>query len=213
MIVIAALALSGLAARLVQIQGVDAAHYASYGSQEVYQRVALPALRGAIYDRNGNLLAASASRVDVVADDYLVTDLDAGLGPLASILGLPATTLRAKLTEHSGYVPLAYQVSDAVEQKVASLDLPYLSFEPDVARTDPDGNLFSPVLGIVGFGGRALSGLEYMDNCAARRLARLRGRADRPERAGSARARRPTSSPPARARASCSPWTSRSSSR
>ena len=59
MLVIAALALTGLAARLVQIQGVDAVHYASYGAQEVYQRVALPALRGAIYDRNGNLIAAS----------------------------------------------------------------------------------------------------------------------------------------------------------
>jgi len=46
MLVIAALALSGLAVRLVQIQGVDAVHYAAYGSQEVYQRVALPALRG-----------------------------------------------------------------------------------------------------------------------------------------------------------------------
>ena len=53
MLVIAGLALTGLAARLVQIQGLDAVQYAAYGSQEVYQRVALPALRGAIYDRNG----------------------------------------------------------------------------------------------------------------------------------------------------------------
>ena len=73
MVAIAALALSGLAARLVQIQGVDAVHYASYGAREVYQRVALPALRGAVYDRSGNLIAASSPRVDVVADDYLVT--------------------------------------------------------------------------------------------------------------------------------------------
>ena len=87
---------------------------------------------------------------------------DSALSP--RILGLPVATLRAKLSEHSGYVPLAYQVDGAVEAKVAALDLPYVSFIPDVARTDPDGNLFSPVLGIVGFGGRALSGLEYMEN-------------------------------------------------
>ena len=87
---------------------------------------------------------------------------DSALSP--QILGLPVATLRAKLSEHSGYVPLAYQVDGAVEAKVAALDLPYVSFIPDVARTDPDGNLFSPVLGIVGFGGRALSGLEYMEN-------------------------------------------------
>jgi uncharacterized membrane protein affecting hemolysin expression len=29
-------------------------------------------LRGAIYDRNGSLLAASSSRVDVVSDNFLV---------------------------------------------------------------------------------------------------------------------------------------------
>ncbi|MGO9334669.1 MAG: peptidoglycan D,D-transpeptidase FtsI family protein [Acidimicrobiales bacterium] len=164
MVAIAALALSGLAARLVQIQGVDAVHYASYGAREVYQRVALPALRGAIYDRNGNLIAASSPRVDVVADDYLVTGPKTGLNRLAPILGLSVPALRAKLSEHSGYVPLAYQVSGAVEVKVADLDLPYLSFAPDVARTDPDGNLFSPILGIVGFSGKGLSGLEYLEN-------------------------------------------------
>ena len=164
MVAIAALALSGLAARLVQIQGVDAVHYASYGAREVYQRVALPALRGAVYDRSGNLIAASSPRVDVVADDYLVTGPKAGLNRLASILGLSVPALRAKLSQHSGYVPLAYQVSGTVEQRVADLALPYLSFAPDVARTDPDGNLFSPILGIVGFSGKGLSGLEYLKN-------------------------------------------------
>ena len=164
MLVVAALALTGLAARLVQIQGLDAVQYASYGSQEVYQRMALPALRGAIYDRNGNLIAASSPRVDVVADDYLVNGSRADRATLASILGLSVQALSAKLNERNGYVPLAYQVSPAVEQKVAALDLPYLTFAPDIARTDPDGNLFSPLLGIVGFSGKGLSGLEYLEN-------------------------------------------------
>ncbi len=164
MLIIAGLALMGLAARLVQIQGLDAVQYAAYGSQEVYQRVALPALRGAIYDRNGNLLAASSPRVDIIADDYLVNGSKTDLGRLASALRLPVAVLWAKLSERNGYVPLAYQVSGTVQEKVAELDLPYLTFAPDVARTDPDGNLFSPLLGIVGFSGQGLSGLEYLDN-------------------------------------------------
>ena len=166
MLAIAALSLSGLAARLIQVQGVDAARYASYGAQEVYQRIALPSLRGAIYDRNGNLLAASSSRVDVVADDFLVTGSAPGadLSRLSTILGVTTSELQAKLSEHRGYVPLAYQVTSAVEQKVASLDLPYLSFVPDTVRTDPDGLLFTPILGIVGFSGKGLAGLEYLEN-------------------------------------------------
>ena len=164
MVVIAALALTGLAARLVQVQGVDAARYASYGAQEVYQRIALPSLRGAIYDRNGSLLAASSSRVDVVSDNFLVKSPGTDLARLGSILGLPIATLRAKLSERRGYVPLAYEIGGAVEQKVASLNLPNLSFAPDTVRTDPDGQLFSPILGIVGFSGRGLAGLEYLEN-------------------------------------------------
>jgi cell division protein FtsI (penicillin-binding protein 3) len=164
MLVISALALSGLAARLVQVQGLDASRYASYGAQEVDQRIALPSLRGAIYDRNGNLLAASSSRVDVIADDFLVKSPATGLGQLASVLGLPIATLRSKLHEHRGYVPLASEVTGSVEQKVANLNLPYVSFSPDTMRTDPDGQLFSPILGIVGFGGKGLAGLEYLEN-------------------------------------------------
>ena len=128
MLVIAALALSGLAARLVQIQGVDAVHYASYGAQEVYQRVALPALRGAIYDRNGNLIAASSPRVDVVADDYLVPGAeDRPQPPRLDTRICRCRCCEAKLSERNGYVPLAYQVNGTVEQKIASLDLPYLT--------------------------------------------------------------------------------------
>ncbi len=164
MLVISALALAGLAARLVQIQGVDAGRYASYGAQEVYARVPLPALRGAIYDRDGNLLAASSSRVDVVADDYLVGGRDTGVNRLASILRLSVPALRAKLRRHSGYVPLAYDVTGSVETRVASLNLPYLSYVPDNLRTDPDGQLFSPILGVVGFSGQGLTGLEYLQN-------------------------------------------------
>ena len=94
-------------------------------------------------------------RVDVVADDYLVAGGKLGLGRLASILGLPVATLRAKLSRaqrlRATRVPGRAEPS---RHKVAALDLPYVSFIPDVARTDPDGDLFSPVLGIVGFGGR-----------------------------------------------------------
>ena len=88
----------------------------------------------------------------------------ADLGRLSTILGVTTSDLQAKLSEHRGYVPLAYQVTSAVEQKVAGLDLPYLSFVPDTVRTDPDGLLFTPILGIVGFSGKGLAGLEYLEN-------------------------------------------------
>ena len=147
--------------RVVDIQDIGAAKYAAYGSSELYAKVTIPALRGAIYDRNGNLLAVSVPRVDVVSDDFLVSNPDASLAKLAHLLAVPAASLHRLLTEARGYVTLARQVTPSTEQAIESLGLPNISFVPDPARVDPDLNLFNPLLGQVGFDGTGLSGIEY----------------------------------------------------
>ena len=165
MVVLSAAMLVLLAARVLDVQGLNAAKYASYGQAEQYQRVTLPALRGTLYDRNGNLLAASVPRVDIVSDDFLIhsraTAASSAVG-LAHVLGLPEPRVVAMLSERNGFVPLADDVSRATESKVAALDLPFVSFVPDEMREDPTGSLFAPLLGIVGYGGKGLSGLEYL---------------------------------------------------
>jgi len=161
LVFVAVLLVAALVARVVDVQGLRAAKYAAYGDSELYQKVTLPALRGSIYDRSGNLLAVSVPRVDVVSDDFLVSDPDTDLATLAHLLGISAPVLQADLRERRGYVTLARQVGPATEAAVAALGLPELSFVPDPERVDPDGLLFSPLLGIVGFAGTGLSGLEY----------------------------------------------------
>ncbi len=163
LVLVAFALVSLLLARVVDVQGLGAARYAAYGNSELYQKVTLPALRGAIYDRNGNLVAVSVPRVDVVSDDFLVSNPGTDLGALSRILGLAPAALRSALTQRRGYVTLARQVSPATEAAVRALNLPNLTFIPDPARVDPDGDLFAPVLGVVGFAGTGLSGLEYQD--------------------------------------------------
>ncbi len=163
LLVVLSVGLAFLAWNVLNDQGFSAAKYAAYGRSELYRTVSLPALRGTIYDRNGNVLAVSVPRVDVVADDFLVNKESVDLVALSRLLGVPPATLLAKLSQHSGYVPLAYQVDARLESKIAALDLPYLSFVPDTERVDPAGSLFSPLLGIVGWGDKGLSGIEYRD--------------------------------------------------
>lgn len=163
LVFVAFVLVSLLLARVVDVQGLGAARYAAYGNSELYQKVTLPALRGAIYDRNGNLIAVSVPRVDVVSDDFLVSNPATDLGALSRILGLAPSALRSALTQRRGYVTLARQVSPATEAAVQALNLPNLTFIPDPERIDPAGNLFAPVLGVVGFAGTGLSGLEYQD--------------------------------------------------
>jgi cell division protein FtsI (penicillin-binding protein 3) len=156
-----AFGLAYLGWNVVDTELFSAAKYASYGESELYSRVALPALRGTIYDRNGSILAVSVPRVDVVSDDFLVSKPTTDLFRLSSLLGVPPSRLEHKLSERAGYVPLAYEISSATEAKIAALDLPNISFVPDTERIDPAGDLFAPLLGIVGWGDKGLSGIEY----------------------------------------------------
>ena len=148
---------------VLDTQVFAAGKYSSYGLSEMYRSVALPALRGTIYDRSGNVLAMSVPRVDVVSDDFLVAKPTTDLAQVSGLLGLAPAVLERKLTEHSGYVPLAYEVGAATAAKLEALDLPNLTFVPDTKRVDPSGSLFSPLLGIVGWSGKGLSGLEYLE--------------------------------------------------
>ena len=74
----------------------------------------VPAVRGGIYDRNGEVLAESVTKQTVVADPLLITHPAAhGRCPGPGARDCPPTKLRAELTEHSGFVYLAHRVSDS----------------------------------------------------------------------------------------------------
>ncbi|MGH9296858.1 MAG: peptidoglycan D,D-transpeptidase FtsI family protein [Acidimicrobiales bacterium] len=164
MVILATACLVILGLRSLQVQGIDGAKYASYGQAEQFQSVALPAMRGTLYDRTGDVLAISVPRVDIVADDLQVRDPASTAPALARALGLPEATILSKLSGRSQYVPLAIEVGTAEQKKVEALNLPYLAYVPDTQREDPVGHLFDPLLGLVGWDGRGLSGIEYQYN-------------------------------------------------
>jgi cell division protein FtsI (penicillin-binding protein 3) len=151
----------GLVVQLIKVQVVSHQHYASLSTSELTQTVVVPAVRGGIYDRNGEVLAESVTKQTVVADPLLITHPAALADALAPILGLPTDQLRAKLTEHSGFVYLAHRVSDAVAANVTALNLPGINLVPESQRVEPDGQLGLPVVGTVAWDGSGASGLEY----------------------------------------------------
>ena len=155
------LSIGVLICRLMFVQVLDGTKYASYATNETEQTVALPAARGAIYDRNGDLLAVSVARYDVVADDFLVPNAAATAGLLAPLLGESRDVLVAELSEKNGYVILAREVTGSVQSKVAALDLEGISFQSDTQRVYPGGAIFQPLIGNVNAAGVGYSALEY----------------------------------------------------
>ncbi len=150
-----------LAVRLVAVQEFSHQRYAALSASELTQTVSVPAVRGGIYDRNGEVLAESVTRQTVVADPLLITHPEPIAAALSPVLGVPADKLRAELTERSGFVYLAHRVPDAVAAKVTSLRLVGINLVPEPQRVVPDGQLAEPVVGSVRYDGGGASGLEY----------------------------------------------------
>lgn len=85
--------------RLVQIQGLDPQAYAAQASSLVKRSQPLPAVRGAITDRNGQVLAESSPSVDVTADPAVTAEhADVISAILAAHLGGTAADYLEPLT-------------------------------------------------------------------------------------------------------------------
>ena len=147
--------------QLVNVQEFSHRHYASLSASELTQTVTVPAVRGGIYDRNGEVLAESVTKQTVVADPMLITHPAATADALSPVLGLPTDQLRAQLTERSGFVYLAHRVPDRVAAEVTALNLTGINLVPEPQRVQPDGHLALPVVGTVNWNGDGASGLEY----------------------------------------------------
>ena len=147
--------------RLVAVQEFSHQRYASLSSAELTQTVTVPAVRGGIYDRNGEVLSESVTKQTVVADPYLIKDPGTVAASLAPVLGLSADKLRSLLTEHSGFVYLAHRVADPVASEVTALNLTGINLVAESQRVQPVGQLALPLIGTVGTAGSGLSGLEY----------------------------------------------------
>jgi cell division protein FtsI (penicillin-binding protein 3) len=162
MILIVAMLL--LVARLVDVQVLHAGAYEAQARGESAITVSLPSLRGGIYARDGSPLALSVPTDDVVADDFQVAHPVRTAQALAPMLHVPVATLAAQLHEHSGYVVLARQLSQATGQKIAADSFPGITLISDSKREVPNGTLAVPVIGFTNAAGKGAGGLEYGDN-------------------------------------------------
>ncbi len=153
-----------IAARLVDVQVVRSGQYQHQASEELTQPITIPALRGGIYDRDGKVLAMSVPTKTVLADDFQIKHPVSEAITLAPYLGLSATHLASLLREHSGYVPLAKNVSDTKATTIADQAFPGINLIDGAERVVPNGTLASPVLGVVNASGKGAAGLEYEYN-------------------------------------------------
>ena len=142
------------AARLVQLQGLEAGRYRTLALKQRDLPIALPALRGSITGANGEVLAMTVATYLVYADppQMPVADQAQVATKLAAYLNLPAYQILDFIQRPTSpqYVVLAKGVSVQVGDAIQALNLPGISLTPTYARSYPDGDVAANIIGFTG---------------------------------------------------------------
>ncbi len=150
-----------LTARLVQVQIIDASAYEQLARKQYETKLDLPAARGKIYDRNGNLLVSNAIFVSYGADPTVVGNNAADVASeFARVLGKPASHYLEKLQARRRFVWLERQVPPALSRRIHHAELQGVVQIEEPKRLYHYGEVAGPLLGFTDIDNNGLSGIE-----------------------------------------------------
>lgn len=153
-------ALAMLVFRAMWLQGVKNNFLQAKGESRYERVIELPATRGRILDRHGDVLAISSP----VRSIWAIPD-DAQLSPaqartLAGLLGLDITELSRKLGSDKDFVYLKRQVPPEQADRIAALNLPGIHSQNEYRRFYPSSEVAAHVVGFTDVDDRGQEGIE-----------------------------------------------------
>jgi cell division protein FtsI (penicillin-binding protein 3) len=148
--------------RAFWIQGPGNEFYEAKGVRGTQRELELPASRGKILDRNGQVIATSLEAKSVIAyNDTVPDDLSADkITKLASLLKMSEAELRKKLKEERKQVFLKRQVEPAIAQQIKQLEIPGIGLNNEYRRFYPEGEAMAHVVGFTNVEDRGQEGME-----------------------------------------------------
>jgi cell division protein FtsI (penicillin-binding protein 3) len=148
--------------RAFWIQGPGNEFYEAKGVRGTQRELELPASRGKILDRNGQVIATSLEAKSVIAyNDTVPDDLSADkVQKLASLLKMSEAELRKKLKEERKQIFLKRQVEPAIAQQIKQLEIPGIGLNNEYRRFYPEGEAMAHVVGFTNVEDRGQEGME-----------------------------------------------------
>lgn len=156
--------------QLFRIQILDHERYESAALEQQLRSTTVPAVRGRILDRNGNVLAmsASASTVYVSPAEMRMNGEDPAFiaEGLSAITGVDREKILSLCSDKkSWYKTVARKVedetADAVRRFKTEYQLKSVKIEGDTRRYYPYSSLAAHIIGFTGMDNTGLSGVEY----------------------------------------------------
>lgn len=153
-----------LVARSFYLQGVNKNFLIGKGESRYERVIELPATRGRILDRHGDVLAMSTpvKSVWAIPEDAKLTPAQAR--ELASLLETDARELGRKLAGERDFVYLKRQIAPDVAERIAQLKLPGIHLQNEFRRYYPAGEVTAHMLGFTGNEDIGQEGIELALN-------------------------------------------------
>ena len=154
------LAFGALAARSVWLQGVRNDFLQQKGESRYSRVIEMPATRGRITDRSGDMLAVSTP----VKSVWAIPE-DARLAPaqareLAALLEMDVRELNRRLAAEKDFVFVKRQIPPDVAERIGALGLPGIHQSREYRSYYPAGEVTSHMLGFTGVEDRGQEGIE-----------------------------------------------------
>jgi cell division protein FtsI (penicillin-binding protein 3) len=164
-VALAAAAFLVLATRAAYIQVFSNQFFQRQGEVRYSRTLELPATRGRILDRNGQLLATSVLAPSIWAIPEDVEEQSSQWQKLARLLDMPLADLKRKLqAEDKTFVWLKRQVDESTARQVAALGLKGIYQTKEYKRQYPEGEAAAHLVGFTSIEDHGLEGVELAFN-------------------------------------------------
>jgi cell division protein FtsI (penicillin-binding protein 3) len=150
-----------LAGRALWLQALSTDFLQKQGAARYARTLELPATRGKITDRNGEVLASSVpvKAVWAIPDDVLEA-LPEKLRALSALLEMPEAELRKKLDSDRNFVYLKRQVEQETVDKIMKLQIAGIETRKEYKRFYPQADVTSHVVGFTNVEDAGQDGME-----------------------------------------------------
>ena len=156
------LAVGALSTRVVFLGVTERDFLQQEGDARSIRRESIPALRGVIYDRNGEALAVSTPVYAVSTNPQKADFSTAQFAAMSDALEIPLRDLERRMQTHADkqFVYLKRHAGWDMSQRLDALDIPHLELRPEYRRYYPAAEIAAHVTGLTDIDDQGIEGVE-----------------------------------------------------
>ncbi|HJV69169.1 penicillin-binding protein 2 [Ideonella sp.] len=160
LVMLVGLGFLALAGRALYVQVLESDFFQKKGEERYASTVQLPASRGRILDRNGQILAISVNAPTISVNPQQFKASGEQKRALVSLLRMPLKEFDAKIADGGAYVVLRRQIDDGIAQQIKALKVKGLTIEPGYIRRYPENEAAAHVVGFTDIEDKGQEGIE-----------------------------------------------------